>query len=75
MRRSEFQRAVTDEFGAAYGAVLMADLVLTGLNNHTAQTAMDAGIPAGDVWNALCETAGVAPERRYGVGRREPNQS
>lgn len=75
MRRSEFQRAVDDEFGEAYGAVLIADVVLTGLRNQTAQTAMDAGVPAGEVWLALCETVGVPPERRYGVGRREPRQS
>jgi len=72
MRRSEFQQAVNDEFGEAYAAVLVNDLVLLGLGERTAQMAMDAGIPAGDVWLALCETAGVPPERRYGVGRRAP---
>jgi len=66
---------VDDEFGEAYGAVLIGDLVLTGLGDQTAQAALDAGFPAGDVWRALCETAGVPAERRYGVGRRVPRQS
>ena len=65
---------MNDEFGEAYGAVLVNDLVLVGLGEMTAQVAMDAGIPAGDVWLALCETAGVPAERRYGVGRREPRR-
>ncbi len=65
---------MNDEFGEAYGAVLVNDLVLQGLGELTAQMAMDAGLPAGDVWLALCETAGVPSERRYGVGRREPRR-
>lgn len=74
MRRSEFNRAVSDEFGEQYGSVVVADLVLIGLDDHTATTALAAGVPAGEVWLALCETAGVAPDRRYGVGRMEPRR-
>ncbi|GAA3206652.1 DUF3046 domain-containing protein [Microbacterium terregens] len=70
MRRSEFERAVRDEFGPN-GSALIADLVLTGVGNRTAAQALDAGIPAREVWLALCAETDVPPERRYGVGRVE----
>ncbi|MCR2810016.1 MULTISPECIES: DUF3046 domain-containing protein [unclassified Microbacterium] len=70
MRRSEFERAVRDEFGPQ-GSALVADLVLSALGDRTAAQALDAGIPARDVWLALCAETDVPPERRYGVGRLE----
>jgi len=72
MRRSEFLRAVDDEFGAR-ATSLTNDLVLGGLG-RTAQEALDAGVPPRDIWLALCEEADVPAERRYGVGRLEPRQ-
>ncbi|WP_396668549.1 DUF3046 domain-containing protein [Microbacterium sp. R86528] len=71
MRRSEFERAVSDEFGARSGPVLN-DLVLTSLGDRTASEAMEAGLPPKDIWLALCVEMDVAPERRYGAGRLEP---
>jgi hypothetical protein len=73
MRRSEFDRAVAEEFGAQGGA-LTADLVLSALGERTAAQALDAGIPAREVWLALCAEMDVPPERRYGVGRLEPKR-
>ena len=70
MRRSEFDRAVSDEFGRQ-GSALTTDLVLSSLGDRTATQALDAGIPARDVWIALCVETDVPPERRYGVGRLE----
>lgn len=72
MRRSEFERAVEDEFGAAYGAVVTADLALSSLGGRTAVDAIAAGVDPRDVWIALCIATDVPPERRYGVGRLEP---
>lgn len=72
MRRSEFERAVEDEFGAAYGAVVTADLVLSALGGRTAADAIVAGVDPRQVWVALCNATDVPAERRYGVGRREP---
>ena len=74
MRRSEFDRAVRDEFGAQ-GSALLADLVLTDIGDRTAAQALDAGIPAREVWLALCAEADVPLERRYGVGRLEAKQN
>jgi hypothetical protein len=71
MRRSEFDRAVRDEFGAQ-GSALVADLILSKIGDRTAVQALDAGIPAREVWLALCEETDVPLERRHGVGRLEP---
>ncbi|MCR2786005.1 MULTISPECIES: DUF3046 domain-containing protein [unclassified Microbacterium] len=68
MRRSEFDRAVTDEFGTR-GSALVADLVLTRVGGLTAREALAAGTPAREVWVALCIEADVPDDRRYGVGR------
>lgn len=70
MRRSEFLRAVEDEFGRRANA-LTHDLVL-GDFGMTAQEALDAGVPTREIWQALCAQTDVPPERRYGVGRLEP---
>jgi len=73
MRRSEFLRAVADEFGARAPA-LMNDLVLSAIGDRTAAAALDAGVPPKDVWLALCAETDVPMERRYGVGRLEPRR-
>ncbi|MET0812243.1 MAG: DUF3046 domain-containing protein [Microbacterium sp.] len=73
MRRSEFERAVDDEFGAR-GPSLLVDLNLSALGGRTAREAMDAGIPPKEVWLALCAETDVPLERRYGVGRLEPKR-
>ncbi|MDH6236615.1 DUF3046 domain-containing protein [Cryobacterium sp. CG_9.6] len=68
MRLSEFRRAVADEFGDAYGRVLTGDLVLGALDARTADAALESGIPARDVWLALCAETDVPAERRHGAG-------
>jgi hypothetical protein len=73
MRRSEFDRAVADEFGARAGA-LMADLVLSGVGGLTASEALSGGVRPREVWLALCDETDVPVDRRYGVGRLEPRR-
>lgn len=73
MRRSEFLRAVEDEFGGR-SVALMTDLVLGAVGNRTASEALAAGVPPREIWLALCEETDVPPERRYGVGRLEPRR-
>jgi hypothetical protein len=75
MRRSEFDRAVADEFGEAYGAVLTADLQLAEIGGRTADQAVREGVPPREVWLALCAAADVPANRRYGVGQLEPERS
>ncbi|GIT80001.1 hypothetical protein LLS1_16700 [Leifsonia sp. LS1] len=72
MKLSEFQRAVADEFGSGYGQALLTDLVLGELGGRTAQQALDAGLPARDVWLALCREAGVPVAHWHGAGRPAP---
>lgn len=72
MRRSEFLRAVDDEFGAR-SASLLNDLVLPGIG-RTAHEALDAGVPPREIWIALCAETDVPVARRYGVGRLEPRR-
>jgi len=73
MRRSEFDRAVSDEFGARAGS-LMSDLVLAAVGGRTPSEALSAGVDPREVWLALCEETDVPRERRYGVGRLEPRR-
>ena len=73
MRRSEFDRAVADEFGARAGTVV-TDLVLSQFGDRSATEALAAGAPPREVWLALCAELDVPPTRRYGVGRLEPRR-
>ena len=74
MRRSEFDRAVADEFGARGGS-LLTDLVLSAVGGRTSVDALSAGVDPRDVWLALCAETEVPENRRYGVGRLEPRRS
>ena len=66
--------AVEDEFGVAYGRTLTHDVVLGAVGGLTAEQALKAGHAAREVWLALCEVQDVPPNRRYGVGQREPGK-
>lgn len=72
MKLSEFQFAVDQEFGSAYGAVVVNDLALSGVGGRTAREALSDGVAARTVWLALCDAADVPEERRHGVGRPTP---
>lgn len=71
MKLSEFARAVETEFGD-FGRVLVRDTVLLDLGGRTAEQAIAAGVPARDVWLALCRSEDVPAERRHGAGRPDP---
>ncbi len=73
MRLSEFRQAIKDEFGEGYGRVLTRDLVLTRFG-RTADQALAAGVPARDVWLALCAETDVPESRRYGAGLPAPKK-
>lgn len=73
MRRSEFNRAVADEFGAR-ATTVVTDLVLSQVGGRTAEAAIAAGVDPREVWLALCDELDVPADRRYGVGRLEPRR-
>ncbi|GGH46341.1 DUF3046 domain-containing protein [Microbacterium album] len=72
MRRSEFLRAVEDEFGARASS-LLSDLVLPGLE-RTPSEALESGVPPREIWLALCDEMDVPMSRRHGAGRLEPRR-
>jgi hypothetical protein len=74
MRLSEFNRAIEQEFGAAYGGQLVRELVILELGSRTAEQALAAGVPAREVWLALCAAMDVPESRRYGAGLVEPKK-
>lgn len=74
MRKSEFERAVADEFGGR-GDSLIADLVLPGLEGLTSAQALADGVPPREIWFALCAATDVPQDRRHGAGRLEPRRS
>jgi Protein of unknown function (DUF3046) len=54
VRLTEFNDRVVLRFGAAYGASVLADHVLTGFDGRTAAQAIEDGAEPRDVWHALC---------------------
>jgi len=50
----------------------MRDLVLGSLDGLTAQAALDQGVAAKTVWQALCEAMDVPASRQHGVGLAQP---
>jgi hypothetical protein len=52
--------------------VLLRDTVIVTLGNRTAEQALAAGIPAREVWIALCHVQEVPVERWHGAGRPKP---
>ena len=74
MRLSEFWRAVDDEFGEAYGRVLVRDLILDTIGYRTGEQALADGESAGSVWLALCRAMEIPKERWAGRGRPAPKK-
>ena len=71
MTRSEFQRALVDEFGDAQSRALLRDLVIDSLGT-TGHDALNRGVTPKTVWTALCEAMDVPVNRRHGVGLSAP---
>ena len=72
MRLSEFRHLVDEEFGQEYGQVITRDLVLTSLQDQTANLAIAAGVDPREVWLAICHAADVPKERWH--GKTKPNK-
>jgi hypothetical protein len=72
MKVSEFDRAVAEVFGEAYGRVVVRETVLPELGNRTALEALAAGVLTRDVWLALCKAEEVPRSRWHGAGLPEP---
>ena len=72
MTRSEFLRALHDEFGDVMSHSVSTDVIIGALGNRSAMEALDAGIEPKTVWASLCEVMDVPTHRRHGVGLIDP---
>jgi hypothetical protein len=70
--RSEFLRAVADEFGDVLSPSVARDVIIGRLGHRSAMEALDAGVEPKVVWGALCEVMDVPMDRRHGVGLMDP---
>ena len=66
MRLTKFNQLMAEEFGEAYAAILMADLVLGSLGDKTGSQLIAAGEDPRLVWLAICEAQSVPKERWHG---------
>ena len=64
---------MAEEFGEVYAGVLLRDHWLTALG-ATGLEALDRGIPAREVWVAVCDEMQVPIERRHGRGLADPQE-
>lgn len=64
MRNTVFRRTMAEEFGSIRAATLAEDHVLSAVGGRTANQALAAGVPAKEIWIAICEEFGVPRERR-----------
>lgn len=64
MRITVFRRLMADEFGATRAEMLAKDHVLGGLGGRTVEEALEAGMPAKEIWAQVCTEFEVPVERR-----------
>lgn len=64
MRNTVFRRMMAEEFGAIRAATLASDHVLSAVGGRTANQALDAGVPAKEIWRAVCEEFDIPQARR-----------
>ncbi|WP_040919144.1 DUF3046 domain-containing protein [Saccharomonospora glauca] len=64
MRITVFRRLMAEEFGQVRAATLASDHVLSGLGGRTVDQALDDGVPAKEIWRAVCAEFDIPVERR-----------
>ena len=64
MRLTVFWERMHARFGAAYADSVTRDFSLAQLGGRTAHEALEAGVPAKEVWLALCEVFEVPAKER-----------
>ncbi|HEY0452937.1 DUF3046 domain-containing protein [Actinophytocola sp.] len=64
MRITVFRKMMAEEFGEIRADMLARDHVFSVLGNRTVDQALEAGLPAKEVWRAVCDAFEVPPERR-----------
>lgn len=69
MRESRFWELMDDEFGPGYARSVAGHQVLGAVGDRTADEALAAGVPAREVWTAVCDQMGIPPQRRLGADK------
>ncbi|MBA0125669.1 Protein of unknown function [Haloechinothrix alba] len=64
MRRTVFRRLMAAEFGEVRAETLAADYVLGRLDGRTVDQALADGVPAKQVWRAVCAEFEVPLDRQ-----------
>lgn len=64
--------AVLEEFGERQGRTLVRDLALDGLDDRSAQQALEDGVAPKTIWAALCSAMQVPLSHQHGAGVRAP---
>ncbi|MFZ5850967.1 MAG: DUF3046 domain-containing protein [Actinomycetota bacterium] len=64
MRLTEFWGRMHAAFGETYAGSVARDQVLAGLGGRTVEQALAAGVPAKDVWRAVCQDLEVPARLR-----------
>ncbi|TVT52156.1 DUF3046 domain-containing protein [Amycolatopsis rhizosphaerae] len=64
MRITVFRRLMAEEFGPGRAEVLAKDHVFSSLGGRTVEQALEAGIPAKEIWREVCVEFEVPAERR-----------
>lgn len=64
MRITMFRRRMSDEFGQVRAEMVARDHVLSALGGRTPDQALEAGLPAKEIWLAVCDAFDVPEQRR-----------
>ena len=64
MRLTEFWRRMHLVFGEEYAESWATDVTLSELDSRTVAEALQVGVPAKQVWRAVCQPADVPPNLR-----------
>jgi len=64
MRITDFRNLMAKEFGEIRADMLARDHVFSALGSRTVDEALEAGMPAKEIWRVVCEVFEVPPERR-----------
>jgi Protein of unknown function (DUF3046) len=64
MRITVFRRLMAQEFGEVRADMLARDHVFSALGSRTVDQALEAGLPAKEIWRAVCDAFEVPSERR-----------
>ena len=64
MRITVFRSRMAQEFGDVRADMLARDHVFSSLGSRTVDQALEAGLPAKEIWRAVCEVFEIPPDRR-----------